>query len=138
MQTGCSALSLAASCKGPLEVRESMKKLILLLSAIMMLVATACQKTEVLVPTEKDGEQVWHNTFKKHGVENQVELVSFKKVNGQLEGDHYTLYFEAQERYLTDNLKPKGTVATVKAAYEFQKTEKGWLGPDNQVYEFGK
>lgn len=119
-------------------MRESMKKLILLLTAIMMLVATACQKTEVLVPTEKDGEQVWHNTFKKHGVENQVELVSFKKVNGQLEGDHYTLYFEAQERYLTDNLKPKGTVATVKAAYEFQKTEKGWLGPDNQVYEFGK
>ena len=55
-----------------------------------------------------------------------------------MEGDHYTLYFEAQERYLTDNLKPKGTVATVKAAYEFQKTEKGWLGPDNQVYDFGK
>ena len=116
-----------------------MKKLVLLLAAIMMLVATACQKTEgVRYPTEKDGEQVWHNTFKKHGVENQVELVSFKKVNGQLEGDHYTLYFEAQERYLTDNLKPKGTVATVKAAYEFQKTEKGWLGPDNEVYEFGK
>ena len=115
-----------------------MKNVVLLLAAIMMLVTTACQKTEVPVPTEKDGEQVWHNTFKKHGVENQVELVSFKKVNGQLERDHYTLYFEAQERYLTDNLKPKGTVATVKAAYEFQKTEKGWLGPDNQVYEFGK
>jgi hypothetical protein len=29
-------------------------------------------------------------------------------------------------------------VSLVKAAYEFQKTEKGWLGSDNQVYDFGK
>ena len=59
-----------------------MKNVVLLLAAIMMLVATACQKTEVPVPTEKDGEQVWHNTFKKHGVETQVELVSFKRSTG--------------------------------------------------------
>ena len=104
-----------------------MKKLILLLAAIMMLVATACQKTEVPVPTEKDGEQVWHNTFKKHGVENQVELVSFKKVNGQLKRDHYTLYFEAQERYLTDNLKPKRTVRQSKRPTSSKKLNRaGW------------
>jgi hypothetical protein len=29
-------------------------------------------------------------------------------------------------------------LSLVKAAYEFQKTEKGWLGLDNQVYQFGK
>jgi hypothetical protein len=29
-------------------------------------------------------------------------------------------------------------LSLVKAAYEFQETEKGWLGSDNQVYDFGK
>ena len=88
-----------------------MKRLTFIIATLILLVAGACRKDEPAVPTEKDGEQV-----------------SFKKTNGQLEGDHYILYFEAQERYLTDSLKPKGTVATVKAAYEFQKTENGWLG----------
>jgi hypothetical protein len=115
-----------------------MKKLIFLFAILILLAGGACRNSEPAVPTEKDGEQVWHNKFTTNGLNNQVELVSFKKTNGQLEGDHYILYFEAQERYLTDNLKPKGTVATVKAAYEFQKTENGWLGPDNKVYESTK
>ena len=42
-----------------------MKNVVLLLAATIMLVATACQRTEVPVPSEKDGEQVWHNTFKR-------------------------------------------------------------------------
>jgi len=112
-----------------------MRKLFFITAIVVILAATACRKDEPVVPTERDGEQVWHNKFTANGLNNQVELVSFKKTNGQFEGDHYILYFEAQERYLTDNLKPKGTVATVKAAYEFQKTENGWLGPDNKIYE---
>ncbi len=115
-----------------------MNRCAFLAAVLMMIVVTACQKVEQPVPTQADGEQVWHNIFKRNGVANQVELVHFKKINGQLENNHYTLYFEAQERYLTSDLKPRGTVETVKAAYEFQKTEKGWLGPDNQLYEFGK
>src|SRR5271157_5852739 len=31
-----------------------------------------------------------------------------------------------------------GTVETVRASYEFQKTEKGWQGQDGQLYEFGQ
>ena len=112
-----------------------MKRFFFIIAILVVLAAAACRKDEPAVPTAKDGEQVWHNKFTTNGLNNQVELVSFKKTNGQLEGDHYILYFEAQERYLTDNLKPKGTVATVKAAYEFQKTENGWLGPDKQIYE---
>lgn len=112
-----------------------MKKLTFIIATLILFAAGTCRKDQPSVPTETDGAQVWHNKFTTNGLNNQVELVSFKKTNGQLEGDRYILYFEAQERYLTDNLKPKGTVATVKAAYEFQKTENGWLGPDNKVYE---
>jgi hypothetical protein len=112
-----------------------MRKITFIIATLILLFVGACRKDEPTVPTEKDGEQVWHNKFTANGLSNQVELATFKKTNGQLEGDHYILYFEAQERYLTDNLKPKGTVATVKAAYEFQKTENGWLGPDNKIYE---
>src|SRR5208283_5712044 len=54
-----------------------------LLAITLMLLVVACQKVEAPVPTEKDGEQVWHNLLKKdHG----IELLSFKKINGQLEG----------------------------------------------------
>lgn len=115
-----------------------MKKFLFITAILVILAAAACRKDEPAVPTAKDGEQVWHNKFTTNGLNDQVELVTFKKTNGQLQGDHYILYFEAQERYLTDNLKPKGTVATVKAAYEFQKTENAWLGPDNKIYEATK
>ena len=31
---------------------------------IAILLLTACQKAEMPVPTEQDGEQVWHNLLK--------------------------------------------------------------------------
>src|SRR5208337_418353 len=38
-----------------------MKNFALLLAITLMLLVVACQKVEAPVPTEKDGEQVWHN-----------------------------------------------------------------------------
>ncbi len=113
---------------------------------IGMLLLTACQKAEMPVPTEQDGAQVWHDLLKKdHG----IELVSFKKTNGRLDGSHYLLDFEAQVRYLDNGIHDpaaapgvgiranrKGTVETVKGSYEFQKTENGWKGQDGNIYAF--
>ena len=125
-----------------------MKKLLVLATIALMLLVAACQKAEAPVPTETDGEQVWHNVLEHdHG----IELLSFKKMNGQLEGSHYLLYFEAQVKYLDNNIHDPvaapgvgiranrmGTVETVKASYEFQKTESGWKGQDGHVYAFGQ
>ena len=111
---------------------------------IAILVLTACQKAEMPVPTEQDGAQVWHDLLKNdHG----IELVSFKKTNGRMDGSHYLLDFEAQVRYLDNGIHDpaaapgvgiranrKGTVETVKGSYEFQKTENGWKGQDGNVY----
>ena len=113
---------------------------------IGMLLLTACQKAEMPVPTEQDGAQVWHDLLKNdHG----IELVSFKKTNGRMDGSHYLLDFEAQVRYLDNGIHDpaaapgvgiranrKGTVETVKGSYEFQKTENGWKGQDGNVYAF--
>ena len=61
-----------------------MKRLTFIIATLILLVPGACRKDEPAVPTEKDGEQVWHNKFTTNGLNNQVELVSFKKTNGQL------------------------------------------------------
>ena len=45
-----------------------MRKLVLL-PTIALLLFVACQKAEEPVPTEKDGEQVWHNLFSQNGAE---------------------------------------------------------------------
>src|SRR5271166_6645003 len=58
-----------------------MKKLLVLATIALMLLVAACQKAEAPVPTERDGEQVWHNVLEHdHG----IELLSFRKINGQL------------------------------------------------------
>ena len=110
-----------------------MRKLVLF-PAIVLLLFAACQKAEERVPTEKNGEQVWHNLFSQNGADHhRIELISFKKVNGHRDQDHYLLYFEAQQRWLA-----AGTVETKQAYYDFRKTERGWIGPDGQLYELGK
>src|SRR5271167_3683984 len=42
-----------------------MKNFAALLAITLMLLVVGCQKVEAPVPTEKDGEQVWHNLQKK-------------------------------------------------------------------------
>lgn len=113
-----------------------MKKRMLVfgISALLFVVASGCRQSQT-VPSEQDGEKVWHNVSRARGYEKDVELVSFKKTNGQFEdANSYTLFFEAKERYLTNRLKRQGEVSTVQARYTFTRTEKGWLGPDQQVY----
>ena len=123
-------------------------KLALVSLSFGMLVVASCQKAAVAVPTEQDGAQVWHDLLKNdHG----IELVSFRKTDGRLEGSHYLLDFEAQVRYLDNGIHDpaaapgvgiranrKGTMETVKGYYEFQKTDSGWKGQDGRVYPFNQ
>ncbi len=114
-----------------------MRSLLLVLIVSITAVLIGCEGA-LTPPTEKDGAQVWHHLAKANGVDKNAELVSFRKTNGaagkQPYGDVYTMYFEAQIRYLDGSLYPKGTVKPLTSSYEFRRTEKGWLGPDQQVY----
>ena len=103
----------------------------------LLLLCAACQKME-RVPSEKDGEQVWRSVQQPQ-LADMAELVDFKKVNGSrapiLGVDSYTLYYSAQIRYTRKVVfGPAGTLKTLNGEFVFRKTEKGWLGPDNQVY----
>ena len=87
-------------------------------------------------PTEQDAIGVWKNTHKNLHTQ---ELVRLTKTNGQMEEVNgvkvYTLYYQAQVKDIVKlgNRAP-GTVETYSSNYPFQWTEKGWMGPDNQVY----
>jgi hypothetical protein len=87
-------------------------------------------------PTEQDAIAVWHYTHRNLHTE---ELLSLTKTNGQMQqvsgSDVYTLYFEAKVKDLVQlgNRAP-GTIETYQSNFAFRRTEKGWLGPDNQVY----
>jgi hypothetical protein len=96
---------------------------------------TACKRTPA-PPTEQDAIAVWR--FTNRNLRTQ-ELISLTKTNGQMEEVNgnkvYTFSFEAKVKDLVQlgNRAP-GTVETYQSNYPFQWTEKGWLGPDNQVY----
>jgi hypothetical protein len=68
-----------------------------------------------------------------------MELISLSKTNGQMQEAKgvtvYTFYCTATERHLSPvNTHPVGWIETYQGNYPFQWTEKGWLGPDGQVY----
>ena len=96
---------------------------------------TGCKGTPP-PPTEQDAIAVWHYTHRNLHTE---ELLSLTKTNGQMQqvggSDVYTLYFEAKVKDLVQlgNRAP-GTIETYQSNFAFRRTEKGWLGPDNQVY----
>jgi hypothetical protein len=47
----------------------------------------------------------------------------------------YTLYYTASEKNLIKiGMQPPGSIRTWSSNYPFQWTEKGWVGPDNQIY----
>jgi hypothetical protein len=87
-------------------------------------------------PTEQDAIGVWKNISQKSHLR---DLVSLKKTNGQMEdvnGVHvYTLYYQATVKDLVQlgNRAP-GTIESYSGNFPFQWTEKGWMGPDNQIY----
>jgi hypothetical protein len=110
-------------------------KVMALLLAISLLISVGCEKRESL-PTEQDAQTALLHTVNQH---NGFKVVSFKKVNGQrdhaLGMDTYTIYYEAQVEYLKPDFTHRaGAIDTWKGNLSFQKTEKGWLGPDKEVY----
>jgi hypothetical protein len=102
--------------------------------AALLISSTGC-RIEPKPPTEADGRQVWTNIAKQSGEGDVVQLVDFKKTNGQMAEVNgvkvYTFYYEAHEKYLKKwGLKNPGDIETVKSNYGFQRTENGWQGPE--------
>ena len=113
-------------------------KVMALLLGISILISIGCEKRESL-PTEQDAQKVYEHNLKQMGLDKALRVVSFKKVDGQRERvlgvDTYTVYYEAQTQSLSGDLTHRpGTSETHKGNLSFQKTEKGWLGPDKEVY----
>jgi hypothetical protein len=93
-------------------------------------------KHEPNPPTEQDAIAVWKNIHRRAG---QSELISLKKTNGQVEIVNgvrvYTLYYTATDRAIKEvGIHHPGWINTNQSNYPFQWTEKGWQGPDGQVY----
>ena len=108
------------------------------ISVALIIMMTGCQASHT-PPTEADAQAVWHHIALQNHVDTVRELVSLKKTDGQashLQGtDVYTLSYEAKVRYLSPVGKWKtGDVQVVDSNYGFQRTEKGWQGPDGTVY----
>lgn len=90
-------------------------------------------------PTEEDAQAAWHHIAAQTTANKLEELVSLKKTDGQMQEVNgmkvYTLFYEAKVRYLTPVGHWKtGDVETIKSNYGFQRTEKGWQGPDGTLY----
>jgi hypothetical protein len=96
-------------------------------------------KREPNPPTEQDAIGVWKSIHAKTQNVVPTDLLSFKKTNGQKDESSgvtiYTLYYSAVEKYGVPIFNhPEGWTKTVESNYPFQWTEKGWQGPDGQVY----
>jgi hypothetical protein len=117
-----------------------MKKLLrsILVPAVFGLLVwqiTGC-KGKPSPPTDQDAVAVWHNIARTPHLR---DLVSLKKTNGQLSQmngvDVYTLYYQATVKDVVQlGNRPPGTIETYQGDFPFQRTEKGWMGPDHQVY----
>jgi len=114
-----------------------MKRLIpsLLLFAAFSFGVTGCKRTPP-PPTEQDAIAVWKNINRTPHYE---DLLSLKETNGQMEKVNgvqvYTLFYQARIRSAMKlGNRPAGTEETISSNYPFRWTEKGWMGPDDQVY----
>ena len=105
-----------------------------------LLITLAGCKVGPAPPTEADGRQVWTNINNRSGMDSVLQLVDFKKTDGQMAEVNgvkiYTLFFEVHERHLIKmgNWKP-GDIETARSNYGFQRTEKGWQGPDGTLFK---
>ena len=107
-----------------------------------LLITLAGCKVDPAPPTEADGRQVWTNIHNHTKVDGSsiVQLVDFKKTDGQMAEVNgvkvYTLFYETHEKYLIKlgNWKP-GDIQVVRSNYGFQRTEKGWQGPDGTLFK---
>ena len=118
-----------------------MKKLLhsilfLMMVGLIVWQLTGCKRTPA-PPTEQDAIAVWKNV--NSPPPHLADLVSLTKTNGQMETVNglriYTLYYQAKVKTTVQlGNRPPGTIDIQNSNYPFQWTEKGWLGPDNQVY----
>jgi hypothetical protein len=96
-------------------------------------------KREPNPPTEQDAIAVWKATHARSQARLPTELLSLRKTNGQMQEINgvkvYTLSYQATQKNLKQlgNHAP-GWIETYQSNYPFQWTEKGWQGPDGQVY----
>ncbi|HEX4164820.1 MAG TPA: hypothetical protein VHZ55_05045 [Bryobacteraceae bacterium] len=114
------------------------RKLLVSAIAMAMLYVGGC-KHEPNPPTEQDAIAVWNNINKRPPLPNEAELISFKKTNGQSQevngAKMYMLYYTATKKTRVKvGIHPPGFVETWSGNYPFQWTEKGWMGPDDEVY----
>jgi len=113
----------------------------LLAFASLLITLVGC-KIDPAPPTEAEGKQVWTNIHNHTKVDGSpiVQLVDFKKTDGQMAEVNgvkiYTLFYETHEKYLIKlgNWKP-GDIQVVRSNYGFQRTEKGWQGPDGTLFK---
>ena len=105
-----------------------------LILAALLISSIGC-KVDPKPPTEAEGRQVWTNITKQSGEGNVVQLVDFKKTNGQMAEVNgvkvYTLYYEAHQKHLTKmgQWNP-GDIETLKSNMAFRERENGWQGPE--------
>ncbi len=115
-----------------------MRKSLIVLT--MVLGTLAGCKSNPAPPTLADAKQVRLNTAKQLGLNKDLQLIDFKKTDGQFAVVHgvtvYTFFYEAREKYLIKiGNKPAGYIETIKSNYGFQKTEDGWEGPDGEHFK---
>ena len=116
-------------------MKRDFRRLAALGTLLVGLVIAGC-KHEPNPPTEADAIAVWKNVHRQAA---QSELISLKKINGQMATVNgvklYTLYYTATYKATKDiGIHHAGWVDTYQSNYPFEWTEKGWRGPDDQVY----
>lgn len=109
-----------------------------LICGLLFAALAGCQANPA-PPTEEDAQTAWHHIAAQTTANKLEELVSLKKTDGQMQEVNgvkvYTFFYEAKVRYLTPVGQWKaGDVRTIKSNYGFQRTEKGWQGPDGTLY----
>jgi len=119
-------------------VKRDFRRQVALGTLIFGLVIAGC-KHEPNPPTEDDAIAVAKRVNRCIPLGNEAELISLKKTDGQMATVNgvkvYTLYYTATKKHLMAvGIHPSGWVETWSSNYPFQWTEKGWLGPDGQVY----
>ena len=119
-------------------MKQDFSRIVALVTLFVALVIIGCRH-EPNPPTEEDAVAVAKKLNRCVPVGNESELVSLKKTNGQIATANgvevYTFYYTATKKHLMAvGIHPPGWVETWSSNYPFQWTEKGWLGPDGQVY----
>jgi len=108
---------------------------------IVLLLMVGCGSS---VPSEMNARTVLENQMKSDIQDGTVRIFSFKKVNGQLldiDGIKvYNLEYEMKIEFpkgiyaFGRQIRGKGEIAVKKGEIEFEETEKGWRGPDGNIY----